>query len=309
MQTLVEIQNLESFEMAKVDVIEERLNNHIKFFWGIIAFFGAALLTIGGILIHMNGQLGRLDSLDSIGQKLTKLELNSQASLPQSAFDKALPEIKSTVATARKDRISVPPAVIEGLRDKLLASNSNAPDFWPTIAEFISYRSLIQSPPPRRPLGQAYYAAIVPTCTDSFPAPMKVTAVLSPHEIAQSRGIYENCLFVLDSPDQDQRINTILNTRTPYLTFKNCLIEYRGGEINLILAWDKMPFTITLVPPTPEDKTPPEVHQTTLSGPAIEFENCMFDFSLQGPPPEKGQQISTTLLAQNMSSVMLPVAK
>lgn len=127
-------------DMAKLDVVEERLNNHIKFAWCVI---GAIVATLAGMAVELyriNGHLGELDSLNA---KVTKVELQNQASLPQPAFDKALPEIRSAVAAARKDRISVPPAVIEGLKIKLLAANSEAPDFWPTLSEFVSYRSAL----------------------------------------------------------------------------------------------------------------------------------------------------------------------
>jgi hypothetical protein len=252
-------------------------------------------------------------SLISIQARLVALGLQSQASLPQSEFEKALPEIRSVVADARKDRISVPPTVIEGLRSKLLASNSQAPDFWPTVSEFVSYRSSLSyyagagqiSPVP--PMKMYYSSArLLPNCTDSLPKPMRVTDVLSPNEAVNSRGLYENCRFVLDSPTQDQTLNGILRRSTPVITFKNCIVEYRGGEINLILAWDKEPFTWTLVGTGPKD--PSKILHVTVSGPAIQFENCLFIFLFQNPPPPNGQRFSTTLLAENTNSVALPVS-
>jgi hypothetical protein len=82
------------------------------------------------------------------------------------------------------------------------------------------------------------------------------------------------------------------------------LIEYHGGEISLVLARDKEPFTMTLIGRGPEDPT--KIIQTTFSGPAIQFENCLFNFSFQTSPPTHGQRLSTSLLAQNASSVSPP---
>jgi hypothetical protein len=204
MQAYAEIE-LESFEMAKIDVIEERLNNHIKFAWCVIAAIVGTLAYMAVELYRINGHLGELDGLK---EKITKVELQTQASLPQSAFDEALPEIRSAVADARKDRISVPPAVIEGLRSKLLASNSAAPDFWPTLSEFVSYRSALShhaaAAASAQPTEKMYSFATLPDCTDSLPKPMTIKEVLSPHEATQNRGLYENCRFVLDSAKQDQ---------------------------------------------------------------------------------------------------------
>jgi hypothetical protein len=308
MQECTEIQKLEYFEMAKVDVIEERLNNHITYFRFALAGILAALSFLAVELYHLNGRLGELNSLNA---KVTKVELQSQASLPQPAFDKALPDIRSAVAAARKDSISVPPTVIDGLRSKLLASNSQAPDFWATLSEFVSYRSTLNyhsTVMADFPLTGKFYAFTnqVPNCMDSPPKPMRVKEVLNPQQITNNPGLYENCRFVLDSPTQDQALNAILKGNTPFITFKNCLIEYHGGEISLILAWDKAPFAMTLVGRGPEDPT--RVMQTTISGPAIQFENCLFSFMFQNPPPPKGQLLSTTLLAGNTNSMSLPVS-
>ena len=309
MQAYAEIQELESFEMAKVDVIEERLNNHIRFAWCVIAAILGTLGIMAVELYHINGHLGELDSLK---EKITKIEIHTQASLPQSAFEKALPEVRAAIATARKDRISVPPTVIEGLRSKLLASNSEAPDFWPTLSEFVSYRSSLSYRPPAAEStstpseGPYAFARLLPDCTDSPPKPMTVKEVLSPNQITQNRGLYESCRFVLDSATQDQKLNAILKGNTPLITFKNCLIEYRGGEINLILAWDKEPFTFTIVGKS--EKDPTKTVHTTLSGPAIQFENCLFSLTFQNPPPSNGQRLTTALLAQNAASVSLPVS-
>lgn len=249
-------------------------------------------------------------NLVSIQAKLVAIGLQTQASLPQSAFDKALPDIRSTVAAARKDSISIPPEVIEGLRSKLLASNSAAPDFWPALSEFVSYRSALSyhdAAAPTPLTGKFSFAfAKLPDCTDSLPKPMSIKEVLSEHEAVQNRGLYENCRLVLDSGKQDQILNAILRGSTPLLTFKNCLIEYHGGEISLILAWDKEPFTLTVVGRGPEDPT--KIMHTTLSGPTIQFEDCFFSLMFQNPPPPNGQRLSTTLLAQNATSVSLPVS-
>jgi hypothetical protein len=276
----------------------------------LVPFISAVCLALLWYLGWMGTQVvDQGKKLTAIETKLSVLGLQSQASLPQIDFDKALPEIKSTVAAVRKDRISVPPAVIEELRSKLLASNSAAPDFWPTLSEFISYRSALNyhagaAPAPQ--IGVYYFAKLLPDCTDSLPKPMTVREVLSPAQAISNPGIYENCRFVLDSPKQDQALNAILRGNTPLITFKNCLIEYRGGEISLILAWDKVPFTTTIPGSGPKDPT--RVFPITLSGPAIQFENCLFVFEFQNPPPPNGQRFATTLLAENGTSVSLPVS-
>ncbi len=301
MQAYAEIE-LESFEMAKIDVIEERLNNHIKFAWGVIAATLGVLGCMAVELYRINRHLGEIDGFK---QEVTKIELQTQASLPQPAFEKALPDIRSAVATARKDRIKVPPAVIEGLRSKLLASDSSAPDFWPTLSEFVSYRSSLSyrasaaaAPVPT----MAYSMKKIPDCVDSLPQSMRIESTSS-----FSKGLYENCRFVLDSEAQDKKLNAILSGNTPVIVFQHCLIEYHGGEINLILAWNKEPFTFVIPGTGPQDPT--TFTQLRLTGPAIDFQNCLFNFSFQNAPSSNGQLLSTALLAQDAASASLPVAR
>lgn len=130
--------------------------------------------------------------------------------------------------------------------------------------------------------------------------------VLSTSEL--SKGVYKNCRFVLDSETQDQKLNAILKGETPVIVFQDCLIEYHGGEINLILAWNKQPFTFVVPPNSPEDKSPPHVYHLNMTGPAIDFQNCLFTLSFQNTPPPNGRLLSTTLLAENATSVSLPIS-
>ena len=74
MQEYTEIQELGFFEMARVDVIEERLNNHIKFFWCVVAGILAVLGYMAVELYHINGHLGELEGLK---EKVTKIALQT----------------------------------------------------------------------------------------------------------------------------------------------------------------------------------------------------------------------------------------
>jgi hypothetical protein len=291
--------------MAKIDVIEERLNNHIKFAWCVIAAIVAAMCFLAVELYRINGHLGELDGLK---EKVTTVGLQSQASLPQPEFDKELPNIQSAIAAARKDHISVPPPVIDKLRSKLLASNAEAPDFWPTLSELVSYRSSISyhasaASASTPSIGRLSFKT-VPNCVDSPPEPMRIVSTTG-----FSKGVYENCRFVLDSAAQGQKLNAILRTSTPVIVFQHCLIEYNGGEITLILAWNNAPFTFVVPPQGPENKTPPHFYNLKMTGPAIDFQNCLFILTFQNPPPPNGQRLATALLAENADSVSLPIER
>jgi hypothetical protein len=141
-------------------------------------------------------------------------------------------------------------------------------------------------------------SANLPNCTDSDPKPAVIAEVPNPHAFKFKGATYENCRVTLDSEKDDERINSFLNTRFPTINFKNCLIVYRGGKIDLILAWNEHSFTLQVEgnPPMP----------SVFSGNTLAFEDCLFDFSVRGVPPPVGQAVTETLLAQNASTLKLP---
>ena len=87
-----------------------------------------------------------------------------------------------------------------------------------------------------------------------------------------------------------------VNDRNPSLTFKHCLVVYRGGAINLILSWKNRPV---------KGGVPgKQITEGAASVPnTLGFEDCLFDFSFQGVPPPNGQQIAEDLLAQNGNTI------
>jgi hypothetical protein len=273
--------------------------------WSLPGVAGAFLLFLWlqwGVYVEFRTHTS--DRLDVIEKNLTQLELQDHASLPQSLFEMTLPDLRTIVSAARKENVKASPKVIEDLQSKLLGTSPGVPDFWPTVSEFITYRSTIASTSPEQT--RKLLTEALPNCTDSLPKSMKIKQVLDPNNAVLDRGVYEHCRVTLDSAHDNEIINTILNSRTPLITFRDCLIVYRGGQIKLILAWDKMPVSLHIGHPGDNDK---RIFHVTLSTSAITFENCLFDFSVQTLPPSEGQKVSVFLLAQNSATVNLPSAK
>jgi hypothetical protein len=231
-----------------------------------------------------------LDRLVQIEKNLTALNLKAQASLSSSEFQSALPDLKAALASAKKDNLKVGAQTIDALQKRLLDTSTNASDFWPAVSSFVSYRSQIQSTP---------LTANPPDCTDSLPTPNKVSAVTSPQTIEVSGGIYQNCRITLDSVQDQEKINEVLMHRNALITFKHCLVVYRGGNINLIVGWKNRHTKITL-----DDGTPPRYG--IVNGNAISFEDCIFDFVVSVTPPYNGREVTQALLASPGNTVTLP---
>jgi hypothetical protein len=181
------------------------------------------------------------------------------------------------------------------------ATDKEAPGFWPTAAEFISYRSSSSAPalPPN-----------FPDCTDRDPKGSTITdnskLNANPPQFSFSASIYEDCRLTLDSQKDSDKINTLLVTNALFIQFKHCLIVYRGGAVNLIIAKTNVPVVIRA---GRNLNRPTMIASDPFSGPTLSFEDCVFYFKFDKTPPIKGQKITETLLAQNGPSVNLAMDK
>lgn len=247
---------------------------------------------------EMNDKLTTIDAklttLQPLIEDLIKHEMDKAASLPQSEFKKNLPAMEHLVSAARNQGVRVNPEVVRRLGEKLLNIQSRGPDFWPTSAQLVSYRSSNNAPSNVLQLA----SAILPNCTDSEPQPMRIAEVLSAHEARISLALYEDCRITLDSPTDDERINSFIVGKFPRIKFKNCLVIYRGGQITLKLEWKGEVIGLQM-----KGRPPMTIK---MSGNTLEFEKCLFEFTFQGVPPPVGQQVTEVLLAQNSDTLKLP---
>jgi hypothetical protein len=249
-------------------------------------------------LTEMSDKLTSIDTtlhtLQPFIEDLIKRQMDRAGSLPLSQFRANLPAITHLISAARQQGVTVDPRLIGQVQQKLLTVQPRVLEFWPVSAELLSYRSFNVAPQTTQQLAATNLA----NCTDSLPKPMRITEVIDPHTIKFSRGLYENCRVTLDSAQDNERINLALLGTTPLITFKHCLVIYRGGAVNVVLAWNERPSEIHI-----EGHAPMSL---SLSGNALEFENCLFVFSVQGVPPPTGQQLTESLLAQNTATLRLP---
>jgi len=120
----------------------------------IIIFFFVQWNGLTEFRVHIN------DRLDSIEKQLLVLrasespdkvfrELNS---LSQNRFAQSLPALQRVVEHPFTE-VKPPPAAINSMAKKLLQTDENSPDYWPTVLQFITFASAGLSPdvPPSGP--------------------------------------------------------------------------------------------------------------------------------------------------------------
>ncbi|HKW64542.1 MAG TPA: hypothetical protein VJN89_18465 [Candidatus Acidoferrum sp.] len=221
-----------------------------------------------------------------IKNQLTTQGLVSQANLPLADFKATLPELGASVASARKQNLRIPQKVVDDLARKMTAIDINVPHFWPVAAELISYRSQTLVTP---------IAGTLPNCTDVSPVVSGSIVISSPTGPPKvNPGIYENCRVTLDSQENSKGI-AVIQMHQPSLIFKHCLVVYKGGPVDWIIGWQ--------ISDVPADKSqPPSERKIAYT---LVFEDCLFDFVIEGIPPAAGQKVIEAVLAQTGNRITL----
>jgi len=235
-----------------------------------------------------------LETLKPLITDLIQQQMKKTAALSQGDFRNSLPTVAHLLAAAHQERVTVEPRIIGAIQQKLVATPPDSNQFWLVSANFLNYRSFNDVP-----LLHLNADGSIPDCADSAPEAMRITQVPTPNTFKFNTGTYRNCRFTLDSAKDNQRVNYFLQNGFPLITFENCLIVYRGGEIRLIVAWNKAKKAFVI-----EGHAPIPVEMT---GATLEFENCLLDFRFSTVPPPQGQRTTKILLAQNTSPLKLPV--
>lgn len=321
-----------SNDPAPIVRIEERLTWHTRIGWIAISLTAAALVSLFSFVLlqlphtadvqnavnsAVKNEVSPLnDKMSAISEKLAGLTATMEFLKPD--VSKNLPRVMKqnlqqngdlelglkTVAAlatkAQQQRItSDSTAIAEVIQDLLSIKDRNA-DFWKASTSLLNYRSFDISP--RQTTGLS--TANLTDCTNSDPLPYKITEVGPVGEIKKySNAYYENCRFTLDSLEDDKRINSIMLNRFPVIELRHCLIVYKGGDFSLITYWQ--PFLGPFHALT--GKGTGGVFKYT--GPSLQFIECLFDFSVSNQMPERGQEITQGLLAQNGLSLILPLGK
>jgi hypothetical protein len=150
---------------------------------------------------------GKLDGI------LAMEKLRASASLPANEFKVRLGDVSATLASAKKQNIELPNDLKSSIKQKLLETDSTAPNYWQTAAAFVRLSSPVlgQNPPPCMPLrdyrGEYVYGRL-------GEEPKRGQGTIDHIQVS-------GCTAVLDG----QKVSR--------MWFYGCRIIYRGGKISL----------------------------------------------------------------------------
>lgn len=116
--------------MAKLDVLEERVGSHIRFFYAIAGIFAVWLGALSFALYQMNGSINAL----RLPQKLEQSSLHPESKLNQ---DRA----SSLLNQARLSSIGIPESIVQSAGARFIEASAHSPGAWSAALNFLSFHS------------------------------------------------------------------------------------------------------------------------------------------------------------------------
>lgn len=163
-------------------------------------------------------------SIHEMKQGLIRQSITVQSTLPTAQFSAALPDIHSSITSAKQQDLKVPTTVVENIAHKLAETDTNIPAFWPTAAAIISYQSTLLVGSSRN------WSITFPACpgtVDLLGADKNLTVrpVVNGKPTGSKVHVlrigYSDCYVVLDGKTVSRWDCT------------RCLVKYSGGPVSL----------------------------------------------------------------------------
>ena len=217
--------------------LEERVGNHIKFFWGVTAFL---VLCLGGLLYLTLQNKGALNAAATYQANAPALVASAILEKPLGTRVEAQRDLGAVSAILKAPQRSpqkAAPAALKPVGEKLLqaaAAYPDLPEVWQATGAFISVKSSAMA----GNLSGALAAANTRQCRLILP---NVDTVL----------FFEGCTIDLETVATEFSDNSV-NGRPASLAFKDCIVVYHGGAVPsgaMLFMHSIFRFDVDIVPP------------------------------------------------------------
>jgi hypothetical protein len=194
----------------RVGVLEEKVKNHITFFWTAVGALGLWLGWVSVILYQTHSSVGSLaqNQANTPAQIVAEI-LKKQMDSPQDAQESlatASMILRSSPIKSKKPSLDALKPIADEL-SRAADRYPKLPEVWQATGEFINYKSVSL-------VSSAAQIAEKKPC--GFGAGPYIT--------------YRNCEISLEKVAQTMGGNSTNGGPTPYL-FINCVVDYSGGAI------------------------------------------------------------------------------
>ena len=192
---------------TQVATLEERVINHIRFFWAVIAIGFSCLLGITLLLIHTNGAVSRVEQAQANAPAQIVASLLNKPATSRGELAADLNAV-STIFQSTKVSLKKPDSrSLNTVATKLSEVQKQYPDLpqvWQATGAFINYRS---GPLSTQPSGTR--------CKEN---------------LETAGWVFSNCEVALEELAEHIQNNMVNGAPAPF-TFINCTVHYRGGAI------------------------------------------------------------------------------
>jgi hypothetical protein len=220
---------------VQIGKLEERVNNHIKFFWGVAAAGFAWLAILSLLLYNINNNVKTL----AVAQADTPAKIVAKLlSEPQTSSAKVASNLNAAATILRASKIGkVKPesSVLSTVSSKLAEAQTKYPDLpevWQTTGVFITYKSEA-----RLPVSQN--------------TPFLTRGIGCNSQAGGAGWIFSNCEVTLEDIAERITGSTVNGSPAPF-TFIHCIVHYSGGRIpakQLTFVDCNFSFEVLIVPP------------------------------------------------------------
>jgi hypothetical protein len=243
-------------------------------------------------LNQVNENIGGLQkSYSALRDDVTALKIQIVTLQPAAQFKAQLSQLRPALVEATQQQSKIPPQIISDLQTKLQLVGTDAPSYWPVVAQFVTFRSIAGSSWPLKNL---------PNCRDTKPSQANLPVSSASGQLNEKLKSYQDCRFTLDSSVDGGWINPLI-VEGEVIFFTRCVVEYHGGplEIRFDLAQNRV-----------VDSFKHGTHAMSMSvDRTITLTDCIFQLSVDQSPSEQAKQLTTFLLTQNTKQISLPIRK
>jgi hypothetical protein len=193
-----------------VAALEERVKNHIKFFWVVVAFGFAWLGAITVLLIQTKGTVATIAQAQANTPVRIVANLLSGSTTSISELAANLNATSTILQTARVGPKKPDPAALQTVSSKLAEAQNQHPDLpqvWQATSAFINYRSEI-----------------------TFPNTLRLLEFAKPSNCKASFGQAQDGVFTVTFTFCDLAIDGSPQNAS-YARFVNSIVHYSGGPI------------------------------------------------------------------------------
>lgn len=231
-----ETSQTETFDMAiTIATLEERVTNHIKFFWVVVGFGFVWLSVLSALIYRTNDSVNRVEKAQVDAPAKIVAKILSESETSNAATVANLNAVVTILQSSKVGQVRPDVSVLRTVSSKLSDVQGKHPDLpqvWQATGAFINYKSDV----------------LLPASSTTLTSAKNVRCE---QKLTQAGWVFSNCETTLEELAQAIQ-GTVVNGLPAPFTFLHCIVHYKGGAIpakRMIFLDCVFRFQVLAVPP------------------------------------------------------------